>query len=283
MYWVIQEDLHHEEGLQELARVLERVNIPHSFHKVVPFVGEIIPEINPPNPVIAIGAYSMINYARRHSWFPGVFSNGNFDFQIWSHHWHGHCLNDDAQVYHFAEVPEQPEPFFMRPVMDSKEFAGAVFDYPEYLEWRHRVVDLREDTGTTLKPQTPVLICASKEIMREYRLWVVDHKIVTASLYKIGSRVVYDGNVDDDVILFGTNLVTDMPPTRWVPDRAFVLDIALTPDGFKIIEINCLNAAGLYAANVGKLVEAIENMGYNQSYGPSWSARGITSIKRFRK
>lgn len=271
MYWVIQHNFghdvpeifrHREEGMEELLRVLERMNIPHSVHDVVPFSGELIPPVDPPNPVIAIGAYSMINYARQHGWYPGVFSNDNFDFRVWRQHWDDRCLNNDAQIHNFAEVPEQDGPFFMRPTMDSKQFAGAVFDYPEYLEWRHRVVDLQEDTGSTLKPETPVLVCSPKEILREYRLWVVDHNVVTASLYKLGSRVVYNEDVDRDVLYFGATIVSSMPPKRWVPDRAFVLDVALTPDGYKIVEINSINAAGLYAANVGKLVAALDGMHY---------------------
>ena len=46
----------------------------------------------------------------------------------------------------------------------------------------------------------------------------------------------------------------------WTPAKAFVLDIASTPYGYKVIEINNINTAGFYDANVGKLIEAIEVM-----------------------
>jgi hypothetical protein len=259
MYWVIQENLFHEEGMEEFIRVLERMDLPHSFHKVVPFSGELIPPVSPPNPVIAIGAYSMLNYARMRSWFPGVFTNGNFDFMIWRHNWKEHCLNVDAKIYPFALVPKQ-DLFFMRPTMDSKQFTGAVFEWDEYEDWRSRIVDLKEDTGTTLKPSTSVLVCSPKDILREYRLWIIDKKVVTASLYKIGDRVRYDENVEQEVIDFGRRIVQ-----QWAPDRAFVLDVALTYEGYKVVEINCINAAGLYAANVGLLINAFENMGYDKT------------------
>jgi hypothetical protein len=46
----------------------------------------------------------------------------------------------------------------------------------------------------------------------------------------------------------------------WQPDDAFVLDIAETSEGFKIIEINCLNASGFYACEMDKVVIALEVM-----------------------
>ncbi len=61
--------------------------------------------------------------------------------------------------------------------------------------------------------------------------------------------------VDDPAIAFTQHLVD-----QWCPARGFVLDIALTDNGYKVVEINCLNSAGLYASNVGKLVVAIEGM-----------------------
>jgi hypothetical protein len=260
--WIIQENLYDEKGLRELVETLDRQRVSYSIHKVVPFSGELIPDVNPEGPVVCIGAYSMIRVAKARGWTPGVWSNENFDFQIWHAQWGDLCLNHDAKVYKFADVPPDAGEFFMRPTMDSKAFAGAIFDWDEYREWRNRVVELREDDGSTLTGETPVLVCRPKEIYREIRLWIVDHQVVTASQYKLGDRVVYDGNVDRDALFFGASIVTEMPPPRWVPDRAFVLDIALTPDGYKIVEVNSLNAAGLYAADVGKLVYAIEMMRY---------------------
>lgn len=48
----------------------------------------------------------------------------------------------------------------------------------------------------------------------------------------------------------------------WCPSRGFVIDVALTDDGYKMVEINGLNSAGFYAIDVQKLIEAIEGMHY---------------------
>ena len=40
---------------------------------------------------------------------------------------------------------------------------------------------------------------------------------------------------------------------------AFVMDIALTNEGYKIVECGCINCAGFYDANLQKLVVDLEN------------------------
>lgn len=47
------------------------------------------------------------------------------------------------------------------------------------------------------------------------------------------------------------------------PERAFVLDIAITLFGPKIIEVNNINSSGFYAANVENIVVAIENSSFS--------------------
>ena len=38
------------------------------------------------------------------------------------------------------------------------------------------------------------------------------------------------------------------------------MDISRTEDGLRMLETNCINAAGFYAADLSKLVGAIENL-----------------------
>ena len=65
MFWVVQENLFNEEGFKSLIHALVRMELDHAVVKVVPFVGVIEPDINPTNPVIAVGAYSMWKVAKR--------------------------------------------------------------------------------------------------------------------------------------------------------------------------------------------------------------------------
>ena len=82
-------------------------------------------------------------------------------------------------------------------------------------------------------------------ILKEWRIWVVKDVIRTFSLYKEGSREVYRPEIDQDAVDFAQQMV------RLNPDyaRAYVMDICRTETGLKIIETNCINAAGFYAAD----------------------------------
>ena len=99
------------------------------------------------------------------------------------------------------------------------------------------------------------LCCTSpgKRIYREYRFFVVNGKVVTGSQYRVGLRVFSTECNEKDVIRYAQKMVD-----LWSPDVGYVLDIADTPEGFKVIEVNCLNASGFYACDMGKVVFALE-------------------------
>lgn len=63
--------------------------------------------------------------------------------------------------------------------------------------------------------------------------------------------------VSEDNIKYAQKMI-DM----WHTDRGFVIDIADTADGFKIVECNTLNMSGFYKADVSKLIQSIEKMNF---------------------
>lgn len=44
------------------------------------------------------------------------------------------------------------------------------------------------------------------------------------------------------------------------PGRAFVIDVALTDDGLKIVELNCINCSGFYEADIQKIIMSLNNI-----------------------
>jgi hypothetical protein len=255
MFWVVQNNIFNENGYAELLHALERLGIQHQVVKIVPFIHTIEPDVFPPEgPVMVMGSYTMWEVARLKGWQPGSFTNDNFTFEKQLAHWGERMLNHDSWVGRFADAMPRVPRFFIRPVLDSKSFAGAVMDHLEFYDWKKAVLAL--DCYTTLTGDDLVQIAAVKPLVRESRLWVVDGKIVTASVYKVGSRVHSDPNVDPNVIQYGEECIA-----AWQPARAFCLDIFETEDNrLWVGEINTINAAGFYAANVQKLVAAIDSM-----------------------
>ncbi|MCB1460652.1 MAG: ATP-grasp domain-containing protein, partial [Nitratireductor sp.] len=71
-----------------------------------------------------------------------------------------------------------------------------------------------------------------------------------------GARVIYRPEIDDDAREFVRHLV-DLNPGY---SKAYVIDVCRTDDGLKLIETNCINAAGFYAANMLELAHAIDTL-----------------------
>jgi len=71
MQWLLQ----NFEDTQKLAGVPDPLGIPFTWHKVVPFVGDLVPEpeVADPNSVVLFGAYTLWRYAEKKDYRPGVF------------------------------------------------------------------------------------------------------------------------------------------------------------------------------------------------------------------
>lgn len=255
MHWILQNNLFNETAYETLLDLLVRYNISHSIHKVVPFVGELIPDpAIEHNNVICMGSYSLRHVAKRCGWYPGVFDIEALDFTIQRDHWGTHMLNYDSVVVPFGEANFDEPEVFIRPIQDSKVFAGRLITKEEFDDWQNRVVVLEEDYGDSLNKNTLIQVVPPKLIYTEYRFWIVRGDIVTSSLYKRGTRVVYNNDVPHSVSEYVNDRVKE-----WQPNEAFVIDVCDTPDGMKVVEINTLNSCGFYAADISKLITSLED------------------------
>lgn len=261
MHWVVQDNIYQERGYTELMDALKRYKIPHSFVKVIPFIHEIEPDLELTNPVMVMGSVALASkVVKRKGWKPGSFINDNFDYSVWSKHWKDYILNDDAMVYPFKDVPvEQIKDFnfFIRPTKDNKAFTGQIMNVNQFLNWRDRLMDGEISSEIQFNINEQVCISSRKTIYKEFRFFIIDNKIITSTVYKIGNRVIPqdESMVDSDAVKFVNTLFF------WQPAKAFCVDVALTEDGYKVIEINNINSSGYYAANMYKIVSTLESIG----------------------
>lgn len=211
----------------------------------------------------------MRHAAKKYSWVPGVYDLEPQTFEKQLEHWGDLMLNSDAVVCRFADA-SPTDLAFIRPIEDSKVFAGRLIEPEELADWQNKVCNLHEDDGSTLTADSLIQVCSPKKIYAEYRYWIVDQRVVTFSQYKRGDRVIYSNQVDQHVhnfveqVLRTKNQKTDITLTTehngWRPHDAWCLDVCETPDGMRIVEINTINAAGFYHANMTDLVLAIERL-----------------------
>lgn len=253
MHWILQDNLFNEDAYQVLLDTLRKFNLPYTIHKVIPFVGELLPEPNlDTKHVVCMGSYSLRHAAVKYNWNPGVWDLEPFDFTKQLQHWGTHMLNHDADVCRFEDANFE-DIAFIRPIHDSKVFAGGIFEQQEFYEWKRKVCVLEHDYGTSLSKDTLVQVCKPKGIYSEHRFWVIKGQVVTSSTYKIGKRVQYESLIDKRFQEFAEARIAE-----WEPHDAFVIDVCECEEGLKIVEINTLNSSGFYAADIQKLVIAIE-------------------------
>jgi len=250
MIWVVQENLFNEKEYRRFLQIIEKSGIEYRTVKVIPFSHEMIPAIEYEGKKVAYGSTTLMKIVLKEGWDPGCYFNENFDARKWSPAYGKDMLNSDAVFCKFKDVPLDYEEIFIRPCEDLKLFTGEVTSRDKFKEWQERVLTM--DSESTLTKETYVAVSMPKKINREYRFFVVDGEIVTGSLYKIGRTVTTSIAVEPAALKFAQRMVR-----KWSPHKVFVIDVAHTPEGYKVIEINCANGAGFYSCDVSKLVQAI--------------------------
>ena len=250
MIWVIQENLWNEPEYRKFLSIMDRSEIPYKSVTVVPFSHELKPEIKYDGRKIAYGSTTLMKITMKENWDPGCYYNKNYDSRVWSKEYKEDLLSNDAVFCKFKDVNPDMKDFFIRPCEDLKQFTGAVVKLEEFKEWQERVLNL--DSESTLTKDSFVMVASPKVIYKEYRFFIVDNKICTCSTYKLGGELNTKLPVEKEVHDFVERMIK-----KWTPNDVFVLDVALTPDGYKVIEINCANSAGFYNCDVSKIVQSI--------------------------
>ena len=214
MFYVIQENLFKENHYQTLLNTMDRFKFEYDIVKYLPFVEDIfewydaeeadkIPDFTPTsyipkrNDIFCFGAVAMSTVAAKLGWKPGSMLNDNHDFNVYATKFGmENMLNGDGEVINFTDpVPFDDDFFFARPTKDSKVFSGQVFSKEAWDDYTK--ICNETDTVNVITEETQILVSPVKNIQQEVRCWVVGGKVVTASRYKLGTRVIYV-NYDDE-------------------------------------------------------------------------------------
>jgi hypothetical protein len=252
MFYVIQKNVFRETNYNIIFETLERLGLEF---EIVEFDDDGNVDIKTQRKdVFPFGSVRLANISTNQDWYPGSFFGGNHDFSVYSQHYKENLLNYDSKIFKFGDTLEwgYNETKFIRPCKDSKLFTGQVFTKTK---WEDMVEMKKQNPHFKLEMLNDLIqVNNPKTIYKEARTWIVDGKVVTSSYYKFGQYIEWVENVEDEGIEFANN----MAQSYQVADT-FVMDICLTPDGWKIVEINCTNCSGFYKGDMQKLVIALEN------------------------
>lgn len=253
MYYIIQENLFKEFHHQTLIKHLTDNHLDYEIVKFRPFVDEIEFKTDRKD-VWVFGSTNLARVAEKYGWNPGSMYNDNHDLTVYGPIYGDNMLNNDGAIIKFGDsLPEKlPYAFFARPTKDTKSFSGQCFTHDSWAEWQKEIEDSNVKQKLTL--ETEVFVAPLKQTTQEIRCWIVGGEVVTMSQYKIGSRVVLQNMDNNEEALIFANKMAKL----YSPAEAYVLDICLFNDDYKVVEINCINCSGFYDLNMNFLIEALE-------------------------
>lgn len=252
MFYIIQRNVFRDTNYNIIFDALERLGLEY---EIVEFDDNGDVEIKTQrNDVFPFGSIRLAKVSSNRDWKPGSFFGGNHDFSIYSQFYKEHLLNYDSQIFKFGDTLEwvYNETKFIRPCKDSKLFTGQVFTKTK---WEDLVSEKKKNPFFKEEMLNDLIqVTEPKKIYKEARMWIVDGKVVTSSYYRFGDYVSYQEEVEPE----GVEFANEMAKLYQVADT-FVMDICLTPNGWKIVEINCTNCSGFYKGDMQKLIIALEN------------------------
>lgn len=269
MHYIIQENVFRENHYDLLFKAMDRLGLSYTVVRSFPFVDKIVdlkyineenfnvdelPDlVLPTNKVFVFGAIKLARLAKEKGWFPGSMMNSNHDFKVYSKYYKDNLLNYDSEILTLGSKFEwKPnEVKFIRPTKDTKSFTGQLFNE---FEWKDMVENyLHNYRSEQFNESTEIQVSTPKNIHKEIRCWVVGGKVITASTYRIGNTVVYDDMVEQEALDYAQSMVDIFQLAD-----AFVIDVCLSDNGWKIVECGCINCAGFYKSDLQKTIIAIE-------------------------
>lgn len=269
LLWVVQNNLFNERGYTHFIEALQHAGLDYVVVKPVPFTDRFVapdfdsmkedldtapePFIDTSKPIMISGSITLSKIALKRGWKPGTFLNNNFDYGIWREGFGPeNLLNGDGTVCKLRDAVVTGD-VFTRPTKDTKAFTGMVMSQEDFAKWQATFIDVDKDEITPVHQDTEIFVARPKAIYSEWRLFVIDKKVVTGSKYKQGRDVVQTNVIDKHILEFGQRMAE-----KWQPADAFVIDVADTAEGPKVIEINNINSAGFYEADVHKIIMGLE-------------------------
>jgi len=170
-----------------------------------------------------------------------------------------YLLNYPYSITTWAELKRSKDHFkkmffntalFVRPNTGIKVFPGQSI----YHERWDETIKLVEETSS-VNDATLILVSNPKNIKEdEYRFVIVDKKVISGSKYNWSKETSPDFPKEAEEV---AQIIADQ---EWQLDTAYTCDIAITPVGPKIIELNSFGCAGLYDVDRVKVVEAINKV-----------------------
>lgn len=253
--WVLQQDNRHERMTwnQKIIDHCKATGHNSAEIKIIPFERSVVGgDPNIEGPVVAYGSTAIDTVVERNGWTPGVWRTEKLRESYVAATLGDLYMNHDMVVCpaeKAAEIAAERgwEWFFVKPDTDEKQFAGTITDprkYPFFIEGMLAHEWVTRDFEVCVSP--------IRDIGIEWRLPVVDGKVVDYSIYRQYRQVMPSREIYQEVLDVAAGAIA-----RHNPVPVYVIDIGQVDDQLRVIEYNGFNSSGLYACDVGNVVDAV--------------------------
>lgn len=266
MRWLVQENLNSTRNYMDIVDALVASDTYYlivAFHdftwKVVDKYTkqylenseEILDNFTKDKDVMVYGSKALAEFAEQQGYKPGSFHNENFDYSVLLEHFGNHMLNADVHIGTLFTLFPAWDRFFIRPSGNNKLFTGYVTTLEDFRKLE------KEESAKEVSPYAGVdlVIAPYKQINTEYRFFIVDCRIVAHSSYAYAGTGCVDMYIPLSLIAFVRDMISIFRPAV-----AFVIDVAETNKGYKIVEFNNINTSGVYSCDIYAIVQAVNKL-----------------------
>ncbi|MFP8895776.1 ATP-grasp domain-containing protein [Chryseobacterium sp. EZn1] len=252
MHFLIQANVYLDPDHYKIFDALEELNIDYDVINIPP-AAEKIEFKTDRKDVFVYGSVTIARLAKQNTgWFPGSFYGGNHLYEVYSKYYGENLLNHHVSVHRISEQLnwKKGEVKFIKPYSEAKIFTGKVFSENE---WKDFVFEALESQNNRINKHSLIQVSEAKRTIKEARLWIVGGQIIDAGYYKFNDSVPFEEKVSEDGLSFANKMIR-----LFNLEEAFVMDICLTEEGWRIVEINCINSSGFYPnTNVKSVIKAL--------------------------
>ena len=218
--------------------------------------------------VIGYGTFPFARQIQLHQqWSPGAWCSAeNLDCATYFAYFGRYLLNQHYVIMPGVEAIRQRDwlfsvfgrdgQVFARPTSCQKVFVGRCVDRDTFAT---ALAPTRYD------PTTLVVIASPQLIDREWRVVVVDGRVVSGGQYAVQGERAITADWPPEVRQFAESMLAEV---RWQPDPAFMLDVCESAGRLWLVELNSFSGSWLYRCELPAVVSAVSELA-----GQTWEQK----------
>lgn len=216
-------------------------------------------EGGPWGPILVMGSVLFVHQWARDepALTPWVFwDDDQYDAVLWAERMGDRYLNADGCETTIAEFQASDSaPRHLRPRSGIKMIGEKVAteDQNGQESIQGLVASPKEIARRGIDPETRIWASTPKGIDGEVRVWMIDGRVATASTYRIHGE--HDRRTEHPFVREARGVALDYHAV-WHPGRHYVVDLAVTGEGMRVVEYNPIHSSGWYAADPADVIEA---------------------------